>query len=125
MPVDNFFLLPQEALVKLVDLWTAWMSRSTASRSWAASRMSPGVQTPRAGRPRSSTCCRKTKALGGTSTGLLRQRRVMLALFQRLSAREVKDLKDNIIGPVNERFDTHPQQLGHRSDALHADKTLQ
>ena len=31
-------------------------------------RMSPASR-PSAGRPRSSTCCRKTKALGGTSTG--------------------------------------------------------
>ena len=98
MPVDNFFLLPQEALVKLVDLVDGVDVQIDSKQKLGGITYEPGVQTR--GQAALEYVLQKDKGVGGDIDRLLRQRRVMLALFQRLSAREVKDLKDNIIGPL-------------------------
>ena len=99
MPVDNFFLLPQEALVKLVDLVDGVDVQIDSKQKLGGITYEPGVQTL-GGQAALEYVLQKDKGVGGDIDRLLRQRRVMLALFQRLSAREVKDLKDNIIGPL-------------------------
>ena len=99
MPVDNFFLLPQEALVKLVDLVDGVDVQIDSKQKLGGITYEPGVQTL-GGQAALEYVLQKDKGVGGDIDRLLRKRRVMLALFQRLSAREVKDLKDNIIGPL-------------------------
>ena len=99
MPVDNFFLLPQEALVKLVGLVDGVDVQIDSKQKLGGITYEPGVQTL-GGQAALEYVLQKDKGVGGDIDRLVRQRRVMLALFQRLSAREVKDLKDNIIGPL-------------------------
>lgn len=99
MPVDQFFMVPQEAFVKLVDLVDGVDVQIDSKQKLGGITYEPGVQTL-GGQAALEYVLQKDKGVGGDIDRLLRQRRVMLALFQRLSAREVKDLKDNIIGPL-------------------------
>lgn len=99
MPVDNFFLLPQEAFVKLVDLVDGVDVQLDSKQKLDGITYEAGVQTL-GGQAALEYVLQKDKGVKGDIDRIVRQRRVMLALFQRLSAREVKDLKENIIGPL-------------------------
>ena len=84
----------------------------------------PGVQTL-GGQAALEYVLQKDKGVGGDIDRLLRQRRVMTRALPAAVRPRGQGFEGQYHRPVNERFDTHPQQLGHRSDALHADKTLQ
>ncbi len=99
MPVDNFFLLPQEAFVKLVDLVDGVDVQIDGTVKLDGITYEAGVQTL-GGQAALEYVLQKDSGVEGDIARIVRQRRVMLALFQRLSAREVEDLNENIVGPL-------------------------
>ncbi len=99
MPIDNFFLLPQEALVKLVDLVDGVDVQLDSKIKLDGISYEAGPQTL-GGQAALEYVLQKDKGVKGDINRIVRQRKVFLALFQRLSAREAEDLKENIIGPL-------------------------
>ena len=99
MPIDNFFLLPQAALVKLVDLVDGVDVQLDSKIKLDGISYEAGTQTL-GGQAALEYVLQKDKGVKGDIDRIVRQRKVFLALFQRLSAREAKDLNKDIIAPL-------------------------
>ncbi len=101
MPVDNFFLLPQEAFVKLVDLVQGIDVDLEAAMKVGDIQYKKGVQTldGDAALYYATTFNYKDTPASDIDR-LVRQRKVFTALFQRLCATEAEELSGEVFGPL-------------------------
>ena len=99
MPVDGFFMISQEAFVKLVNLMDGVDVNLEAEMKVDSVTYPAGVQTLD-GDAALQYMLDKGKGVQGDVDRLVRQRKVMTALFQRLVATPEKSLREESLVPL-------------------------
>ena len=97
--IDNYYLLPQEALVKLVDLVGGVDIDLPESTELADTYYEAGVQTID-GEGALEYVLGESSGVAGQVENLVRQRQVFVALFARLFASSKEVLDDDILYPL-------------------------
>lgn len=99
LPVDAYFLLPQEAFVKLVDLLGGLDVDLESPMTVGGISYGKGVKTLDGAAALHYVLTRE-KGVAGDINRIVRQRKVFLALFQRLQAQKEEQLEDDSLLPV-------------------------
>lgn len=99
MPVDGFFIISQDAFVKLVDLMDGVDVNLEKEMKLGSVTYPAGVQTL-AGDGALQYMLDKEEGVQGDIDRLVRQRKVMVALFQRLTATSEKSLREDSLVPL-------------------------
>lgn len=99
MPVDQYFMIPQEGFVKLVDLVGGLDVELDESFKVRDTTYKKGVNTLD-GEAALAYVLDRDKGVKGDVARILRQRQVFLALFQRLCAQSEEELTSESLGPV-------------------------
>lgn len=99
MPVDGFFILSQDAFVKLVDLMDGVDVNLEEEMTVDSVVYPAGVQTL-AGDAALQYMLKREDGVQGDIDRLVRQRKVMAALFQRLIATPEKSLQEDSLVPL-------------------------
>ncbi len=99
LPVDGWFLIPQEALVKLVNLLGGVDVELEAAMTVGEVNYPAGVQTLD-GEAAVYYSMNNTGGIDGDIARMLKQRKVLLGVFQRLVRQSEKQLTNDSIGPL-------------------------
>ena len=99
LPVDGYFLMPQKALVKLVNLLGGVDVNLEEAMTVGEIDYNTGVQTLDGDAALYYALNRKD-GVSGDIDRLVRQRKVFLAIFQRLARQTKKQLEDDTLGPL-------------------------
>lgn len=116
MPIDNYFLLPQKAFVKLVNLVNGVDVELESDMKLADIQYTQGVQTLDGDSALEYISKRDGSGADGDIARLVRQRKVYVALFQRLLATPQQKLIDDVIGPLQNG--STPIRTSSREDGL-------
>ncbi|MBQ6830736.1 MAG: LCP family protein [Clostridia bacterium] len=99
MPVDQYFMIPQAGFVKLVNLLGGLDVDLESSLKVGETTYAKGVRTLD-GEAALQYVLKRDKGVQGDVNRILRQRKVFLALFQRLCAQNEEQLLNDSLGPV-------------------------
>lgn len=99
LPVDGFFMVPQAAFVKLVDLVGGVDVELEAGQTLGDIEYAAGVQTL-SGAAALDYITGREAGVDGDIARILKQRKVFAALMQRLLTSSEQDLTKEIIGPL-------------------------
>ena len=99
MPVDQYFMIPQAGFVKLVNLLGGVDVDLESSLKVGETTYAKGVRTLD-GDAALSYLLKREKGVQGDVDRIVRQRKVFLALFQRLCAQNEEQLLNDSLGPV-------------------------
>lgn len=115
MPVDGYFLLPQEAFVKLVDAVDGVDVQLAEKLKVDDVEYAAGVQTLD-GKAALQYINTRKSGVEGDVARLVRQRGVFVSLFQRLFAASDEELTNDIIGPV--MYGSTPIRTMHKTATI-------
>lgn len=99
VPVDDFFLLPQEALVKLVNLLGGVDVELEQGMTVGEITYGTGVQ-PLDGEAALYYATNRESGVSGDIDRLVRQRKVFSAVLQRLFRATKEELEEDVLGPL-------------------------
>lgn len=99
LPVDGYFMFPQEALVKLVDLLGGVDVNLESAMTVNSIKYAAGVRTLDGSAALYYITNRKS-GISGDIDRIVRQRKVMLAIFQRLARESKTELTEDSLGPI-------------------------
>ncbi len=99
MPVDEYFMIPQQGFVKLVDLVGGIDVELTASLKVGDTTYQKGINTLD-GEAALQYVTTRDKGVKGDVARITRQRQVFFALFSRLCAQNEEELSSESLGPV-------------------------
>lgn len=99
MPVDEYFMIPQQGFVKLVDLVGGVDVQLESSLKVGDATYKKGLNTLD-GNAALQYVLKRDKGVKGDVARIVRQRQVFLALFQRLCAQTEDELSTESLGPV-------------------------
>lgn len=99
LPVDGYFMIPQEALVKLVNLLGGVDVNLESAMTVGSIKYAAGVQTLD-GSAALAYSTNRGSGISGDIDLLVRQRKVMLAIFQRLARESETQLTEDSLGPI-------------------------
>lgn len=99
LPVDGYFMIPQEAFVKLVDLLDGIDVKLDNAVTLGETTYGKGVRTLD-GTAALQYITTRDKGVAGDISRIVKQRRVFLALFQRLCAQTEEQLEDDSLLPL-------------------------
>ncbi len=99
LPVDGYFFISQDAFVKLVDLVGGVDVDVEAAMELGGIQYGKGVKTLD-GAGALDYVLKRDKGVDGDIKRIVRQRKVFLALFQRLCAQSEKELNNDSLAPL-------------------------
>ena len=115
LPVDNYFILPQQALVKLVNLVGGLDVELDAAMTVEDIKYSAGRQTID-GAAALAYITPKKDTVNAELSMMKKRRQVFLALFDRLRRTPRETLDDDVIGPL--QYGSTPIRTAQDSDAI-------
>lgn len=99
LPVDGYFFISQKSFVKLVDLLGGVDVELESAMTLADIKYGAGVKTLD-GAGALDYVCKRDKGVKGDLARIVRQRKVFLALFQRLCAQSEEQLNNDSLMPL-------------------------
>ena len=99
LPIDNYYILPQEAFVKLVDLVGGVDIKLSEAMTLGDITYDSGVQTVD-GEGALEYVVSDWETINGEIPNLTRQRQVYVALFERLMTTDAKKLDEDVLYPL-------------------------
>ncbi len=99
LPVDGYFFIPQDAFVKLVDLVDGVDVDLEAAMTLGEIKYGKGIKTLD-GAAALAYMLKRDTGVSGDLDRIVRQRKVFLALFQRLCAQNEDQLNDESLAPL-------------------------
>ncbi len=99
LPMDNYYIFPQEAFVKLVDLVGGVDIKLGEAMTLGSTTYDAGVQTVD-GEGALEYALGDWESVNGELKNLTRQRQVYVALFERLMTTDKKKLDDDVLYPL-------------------------
>ncbi len=107
VPVDDFFMLPQEAFVKLVNLLGGVDVELEQGMTVGEITYGTGVQ-PLDGEAALVLRYQPESGVSGDIDRLVRQRKVLSAILQRLFRATKEELEEDVLGPLQQRLHADP-----------------